>query len=69
LWFLKVIVITHHYGRKKGIRWMENGLKVYYIPHLCIVQHCIFPTVIGPVALLRNIFIREQVSIYHGHVV
>jgi phosphatidylinositol glycan class A protein len=24
----KVVVITHSYGERKGVRWMANGLKV-----------------------------------------
>jgi phosphatidylinositol glycan class A protein len=29
----KVVVITHSYGDdRKGIRYMTNGLKVYYLP-------------------------------------
>jgi len=25
----KVILLTHHYGNRQGIRYMGNGLKVY----------------------------------------
>ncbi len=32
----KVIVITHAYGNRQGIRIMANGLKVYYLPLLVI---------------------------------
>jgi phosphatidylinositol glycan class A protein len=28
----KVIIITHSYGDRKGIRYMTSGLKVYYLP-------------------------------------
>ena len=28
----KVIVVTHAYNDRKGIRFMTNGLKVYYMP-------------------------------------
>ncbi|XP_038258263.1 phosphatidylinositol N-acetylglucosaminyltransferase subunit A isoform X2 [Dermochelys coriacea] len=28
----KVIIVTHAYGNRKGIRYLANGLKVYYLP-------------------------------------
>uniref|UniRef100_A0A7M4EDF2 Phosphatidylinositol glycan anchor biosynthesis class A n=1 Tax=Crocodylus porosus TaxID=8502 RepID=A0A7M4EDF2_CROPO len=28
----KVIIVTHAYGSRKGIRYLTNGLKVYYLP-------------------------------------
>ena len=28
----KVIVVTHAYNDRKGIRFMTNSLKVYYMP-------------------------------------
>ncbi|XP_037677831.1 phosphatidylinositol N-acetylglucosaminyltransferase subunit A isoform X2 [Choloepus didactylus] len=28
----KVIIVTHAYGNRKGIRYLTNGLKVYYLP-------------------------------------
>ncbi|XP_023575350.1 phosphatidylinositol N-acetylglucosaminyltransferase subunit A isoform X3 [Octodon degus] len=28
----KVIIVTHAYGDRKGIRYLTNGLKVYYLP-------------------------------------
>eukprot|EP00770_Monocercomonoides_exilis_P006571 MONOS_6537.1-p1 / transcript=MONOS_6537.1 / gene=MONOS_6537 / organism=Monocercomonoides_exilis_PA203 / gene_product=GlcNAc transferase / transcript_product=GlcNAc transferase / location=Mono_scaffold00207:46447-48888(+) / protein_length=437 / sequence_SO=supercontig / SO=protein_coding / is_pseudo=false len=64
---IKVVVVTHNYGNRKGIRWFKNGLKVYYIPRLCVFRHSTFPTLIGPIELLRDIFIREQVNLFHGH--
>lgn len=28
----KVIIITHKYDNRAGVRYMTNGLKVYYCP-------------------------------------
>ena len=28
----KVIIVTHFYGNRTGIRYMANALKVYYLP-------------------------------------
>ncbi|CRK92402.1 CLUMA_CG005974, isoform A [Clunio marinus] len=63
----KVIIITHSYGNRKGIRYMTNGLKVYYLPIRVFYNQCILPTMICNIPILRNIFIREQIQIVHGH--
>jgi phosphatidylinositol N-acetylglucosaminyltransferase subunit A len=46
---------------------MTNGLKVYYLPLSVVYDQVIFPTFYSFFALFRNILIREQVSIVHGH--
>lgn len=63
----KVILITHSYGDRKGIRYMTNGLKVYYLPIKVFYNQCILPTMICSIPILRDIFIREKVDIVHGH--
>ncbi|KAG5685051.1 hypothetical protein PVAND_014253 [Polypedilum vanderplanki] len=63
----KVIIITHSYGNRKGIRYMTNGLKVYYLPIKVFYNQCILPTMICNIKILREIFIREQIQIIHGH--
>lgn len=63
----KVIVITHATGNRKGIRYMTNGLKVYYLPIVPFVDNVAFPTFYGSFSLLRQILIREQIEIVHGH--
>lgn len=63
----KVVIITHSYGDRKGIRYMTNGLKVYYLPIKVFYNQCILPTMICNIPILRNIFIREQIQIVHGH--
>lgn len=60
-------MITHSYGDRKGIRFMTNGLKVYYLPIKVFYNQCILPTMICNIPILRNIFIREQIEIVHGH--
>ena len=71
----KVIVVTHQYKGRSGVRYMTNGLKVYYLPIAefedlvpglkvdgvtVISFHNLLP-------LFRNILIREQISIVHAH--
>ena len=63
----QVIVLTHCYGDRTGIRYMTNGLKVYYLPIQTFYNQCILPTMICQIPLLRDILIREQIEIVHGH--
>lgn len=63
----KVIVITHAYGDRQGIRYMTNGLKVYYLPIRACYNQCVLPAMITNVPLLRFILLRERIEIVHGH--
>ena len=40
----KVIVVTHQYGSRKGVRWLAGGLKVYYVPFAAVYDRCVMPT-------------------------
>ncbi|KAK6204965.1 uncharacterized protein RJT21DRAFT_117445 [Scheffersomyces amazonensis] len=62
-----VIIITHDYGSRNGIRTLTNGLKVYYVPFFVLYRSSTFPTVFSAFPILRNIFIRESIDIVHGH--
>ncbi|XP_006618480.1 N-acetylglucosaminyl-phosphatidylinositol biosynthetic protein [Apis dorsata] len=63
----KVVVLTHSYGDRIGIRYMTNGLKVYYIPVKVFYNQCILPTMICSIPLIRYIYLREEIQIVHGH--
>ena len=68
----KVIVVTRSRGDRVGVRWMTNGLKVYYTPLLCMPDvfssgRVVLPTLFASAPLLRSIWIREQIEIVHGH--
>lgn len=63
----KVIVITHAYAGRTGVRYLTNGLKVYYVPFLVIYRETTFPTVFSFFPVFRNIVIRERIEIVHGH--
>lgn len=63
----KVIIMTHFYGDRKGVRYLTNGLKVYYLPFPAFYNQCILPTIFITFPLVRNIFVREQITIVHGH--
>lgn len=62
-----VIIVTHDYGNRNGIRHLTNGLKVYYVPFFTFYRNTTFPTVFLAFPILRNIFIREEIDIVHGH--
>jgi phosphatidylinositol glycan class A protein len=63
----KVIVVTHAYGDRQGVRYMTNGLKVYYLPLTVFYDQVILPTSCAFLPLFRNILIRERINIVHGH--
>ena len=63
----KVVIITHAYESRKGIRYLTNGLKVYYVPFFVIHRETTFPTVFSFFPIFRNIVIRERIELVHGH--
>jgi hypothetical protein len=63
----KVIVITHAYAGRTGVRYLTNGIKVYYVPFVVIYRETTFPTVFSFFPIFRNIVIRERIEIVHGH--
>ncbi|KAI9831188.1 MAG: hypothetical protein M1826_003853 [Phylliscum demangeonii] len=63
----KVIIITHAYEERTGIHYLTNGLKVYHVPFLIIHRETTFPTVFSFFPVFRNIVIREQIEVVHGH--
>lgn len=62
-----VVIITHAYDKRSGVRTLSNGLKVYYVPFLVIYRESTFPTVFSFFPIFRNIMIREQINVVHGH--
>ncbi|MED6161645.1 hypothetical protein PIB30_062717 [Stylosanthes scabra] len=63
----KVVVVTHAYGNRSGVRYMTGGLKVYYIPWRPFFNQSTFPTLIGMLPIIRTILIRERITLVHGH--
>jgi hypothetical protein len=55
---LQVIVVTGTYGSKnqrQGVRYMTNGLKVYYCPQMSIHDQASLPTLYGFFPLFRQV--------------
>lgn len=64
----KVVVITHAYGDRRGIRFIDNSIKVYYLPFSLIPkQNVIWPLLFNGTVVIRQILIRERINIVHGH--
>uniref|UniRef100_A0A673TJI5 phosphatidylinositol N-acetylglucosaminyltransferase n=1 Tax=Suricata suricatta TaxID=37032 RepID=A0A673TJI5_SURSU len=63
----KVIIVTHAYGNRKGIRYLTNGLKVYYLPLKVMYNQSTATTLFHSLPLLRYIFVRERVTVIHSH--
>jgi len=63
----KVIVVTHSYANRKGVRYMPENLKVYYCPFIPMTDQDILPTMTATFPLWRNIMIREGIEIVHTH--
>ena len=63
----KVIVITHAYKGRTGVHYLTNGLKIYHVPFFVIYREATLPTIFSFFPVFRNIIIREQVEIVHGH--
>mmetsp|Transcript_7640 Transcript_7640/g.8329 ORF Transcript_7640/g.8329 Transcript_7640/m.8329 type:complete len:431 (+) Transcript_7640:5-1297(+) len=62
-----VIVVTHAYHGRQGIRALTNGLKVYYLPLTVCFDQIILPTICSFFLLLRTILVRERITIVHCH--
>ncbi|EKX49218.1 hypothetical protein GUITHDRAFT_68256 [Guillardia theta CCMP2712] len=68
----KVIVVTRARGNRQGVRWLTNGLKVYYLPLMPMPDvfssgRVTLPTLFSSWPIFRFICIRERVTIVHGH--
>lgn len=63
----KVIVITHAYDDRKGVRYMSNGLKVFYIPLRTFWRQGTLVTFMSWLPVFRDILLRERIEIVHAH--
>lgn len=66
----KVIIITRAYGDRVGVRYYTNGLKVYYLPLVAAKLppgSVTLPTWLAAFPLLRTVYIRERITVVHGH--
>lgn len=68
----KVVIVTGTYGDnegrslRQGIRYLTNGLKVYYCPQMEISSQASMP-LLTFFPVFRQILIREKIQLVHGH--
>ncbi|BGP39966.1 Phosphatidylinositol N-acetylglucosaminyltransferase GPI3 subunit [Rhodotorula kratochvilovae] len=66
----RVVVITHAYPPRNGVRWLPNGVKVYYIPVQPLPPthvHATLPNFFTALPYIRSILIRESIDVVHAH--
>jgi len=63
----RVTVLTHAYGDRCGLRYMTNGLKVYYAFRVPVYNGSTLPDIFGNFKLLRLILLREKITVVHAH--
>ncbi|KAL2538395.1 UDP-Glycosyltransferase superfamily protein [Forsythia ovata] len=62
-----VVVMTHAYQNRSGVRYMTGGLKVYYVLWKPFLMQNTLPTFYGTLPIIRTILIREKISLVDGH--
>ena len=62
-----MIIVTHCYDDRVGVRYLKPFIKVYYIPFYMLIRLVIVPNFFISLPILRHIFVREQIEIVHGH--
>jgi len=63
----KVVVLTCARGKRCGVRYLRNGLKVYHIPRLPLSGGNTLPTIYGTLRLFRVVALRERIDLVHAH--
>ncbi|KAI8615936.1 hypothetical protein BC830DRAFT_1120204 [Chytriomyces sp. MP71] len=63
----KVVIVTHAYGARVGVRHLTCGAKCYYVPHWRVWDQVSLPTLYAFFPIFRNIVLRERIDIVHGH--
>ena len=63
----KVTVLTHHRKNRQGIKYMGNGIKVYFTPLMTLLDDSSVPILYDDLKILREICYIERVDIIHCH--
>ncbi|RKO91063.1 hypothetical protein BDK51DRAFT_36048 [Blyttiomyces helicus] len=63
----KVVIVTHNYGDRVGVRYLSAGVKVYHVPHWLVTDQVSLPTIYCFFPLFRYIIVRERIDVVHGH--
>jgi phosphatidylinositol glycan class A protein len=65
-----VVIITHAYPPRSGIRHLPYGIKVYYIPVHPLPPthvHATLPGFFTALPYIRSVLLRERIDILHAH--
>ncbi|KAL1234732.1 Phosphatidylinositol N-acetylglucosaminyltransferase subunit A [Trichinella pseudospiralis] len=63
----RIVIVTHHYEGRRGIRYLSNGLKIYYLPFVILFSQCVIPSLLSTLPAARYILQREKIEILHSH--
>lgn len=65
----KVCFLTNKYQNTRcGVRYLANGVKLYHVPQVPFCRENVaFLTFFNSIPIIRQILIREQIDIVHGH--
>lgn len=63
----RIIILTHTYADRQGIRFLPHGVKVYHLPFANMALQTTYPTLWFSLPLFYDIFVREAVELVHGH--
>lgn len=63
----RVIILTHTYADRQGVRFLPHGVKVYHLPYANMALQTTYPTLWFSLPLYYDIFVREGVELVHGH--
>ncbi|GAA5978271.1 hypothetical protein JCM11641_001155 [Rhodosporidiobolus odoratus] len=66
----RIVIITHAYPPRNGVRWLPSGVKVHYIPVQPLPPthvHATLPNFFTALPYIRSILIRESIDVLHAH--
>jgi phosphatidylinositol glycan class A protein len=63
----RVVIVSHTYGDRQGIRHLPKGLKVYYLPFANMALQTTYPTLFFSLPFYYDLFHRERIDLVHGH--
>ncbi|NP_001169463.1 Phosphatidylinositol N-acetylglucosaminyltransferase subunit A-like [Zea mays] len=61
----KVVVMTHAYGNRSGVRYVTNGLKVYYVPWRPFLMQNTLPTLFLTFPIFTLADIDQAICVSH----
>ena len=63
----RVVIVTHTYKDRQGIRHLPRGLKVYYLPFANMALQTTYPTLFFSLPFYYDLYHRERIDLVHGH--